>query len=144
MKNKRLERYRATEKGRLKVREVASRHRRSESGRENVNASARARYSKNKDKIAGRRLKKFGITTEVYDAMHSAQGGLCAICRRPEMARATRSKNAKRLAVDHDHVTGKVRALLCSFCNTAIGLMGENPDRVESVAGYLRMHSNNH
>lgn len=51
----------------------------------------------------------FGITPEAYQMLLDFQGGLCAICRRPSRVR--------RLAVDHDHITGKVRGLLCRHCN---------------------------
>lgn len=58
----------------------------------------------------GRRLKrKYGITAEQYGEMLAAQAGGCAICARPPKTR--------RLAVDHNHKTGKVRGLLCYRCN---------------------------
>src|SRR5665213_2377334 len=62
---------------------------------------------------------KFGFTTERYDAMLAAQGGFCAICKRPETSiyRGT----IKRLAIDHDHQTGRVRGLLCARCNLRLG-----------------------
>lgn len=40
--------------------------------------------------------------------------------------------------VDHDHVTGKVRGLLCRQCNSALGFAGDNPERLERLARYLR------
>jgi hypothetical protein len=45
------------------------------------------------------------------------------------------------LSVDHNHVTNKVRALLCDDCNVGIGTLGENPERLEAAAAYLRHHS---
>lgn len=67
--------------------------------------------------------------------MLSEQGGTCFICRRPE----TKVLNGKitRLAVDHDHVTGHVRRLLCAACNAALGLLDENSDRALALASYI-------
>jgi hypothetical protein len=53
--------------------------------------------------------KTYGVTEEEYRALLDAQEGRCAICRRRPVNR--------RLAVDHDHNTGKVRGLLCYTCN---------------------------
>lgn len=64
--------------------------------------------------------------------MVTAQGGVCAICEQPEPK--------KRLAVDHDHTTGAVRALLCSKCNVALGLMSDDPARLRVAAHYLETH----
>jgi Recombination endonuclease VII len=54
--------------------------------------------------------KTYGITEAQYNELLAYQGGCCAICRKPPKGR--------RLAVDHDHKTGKVRGLLCYFCNS--------------------------
>jgi hypothetical protein len=56
---------------------------------------------------------KFGITPEQYQEMLKAQNGVCAICFQKETRRA--------LSVDHNHITGKVRGLLCDDCNHGIG-----------------------
>ena len=61
----------------------------------------------------------YGITHEQYMDMHTDQGGLCAICREPE--KRVLYGNLAHLVIDHDHKTGKVRALLCHRCNTALG-----------------------
>jgi hypothetical protein len=58
------------------------------------------------------RAKQLGVTSEQYEAMLAAQGGGCAICGNPPKTR--------RLDVDHDHRTGKVRGLLCHRCNRAL------------------------
>ena len=73
---------------------------------------------------------KFGITVEEYDALLEAQGGICAICASPP--------GKKLLAVDHHHDTGAIRGLLCSNCNTSLGLMKDDPDRLERAVAYLR------
>lgn len=75
------------------------------------------------------KLKQFGITEDDYEHMFEKQMGLCAICHKPDNI---------RLAVDHDHDTGKVRGLLCKRCNMGIGLLNDDPDIVTSAALYLK------
>ena len=76
------------------------------------------------------RLKlSYGLTVEQYEALVSAQGGLCAIC--------ASDGGGRRLAVDHCHATGKVRGLLCLNCNTALGKLGDSPSRLREAAAYL-------
>lgn len=58
---------------------------------------------------------KFGITLDNYNQMFIEQNGCCAVCGKHQ------SKFQRRLAVDHNHETGKVRGLLCPNCNTLLG-----------------------
>jgi len=76
----------------------------------------------------------YGITPEQLAEMIEAQQGRCAICGRGHSGPGT------RLHIDHDHVSGRVRALLCSPCNTALGLLGDDLDRVQRLAEYLRSY----
>ena len=85
------------------------------------------------------KLRKRGVTLEWYQEQLIAQGGGCKICGRIEDSVDNFSGDARRLAVDHCHETGAVRGLLCSRCNTALGLMGDNPDRLRQAAFYLEM-----
>lgn len=78
-------------------------------------------------------LKRHGLTPDQYDAMLAAQNGSCAICG----ATSPRSKNSKRMFVDHCHVTGRIRGLLCSPCNTMLGLATDSPTRLRAAAEYL-------
>lgn len=70
----------------------------------------------------------------------------CAICHRHwticAVAKHSRYEIIflQHLYVDHDHSTGKVRGLLCNNCNTAIALLNEDPDRMESAKEYVRKH----
>jgi hypothetical protein len=73
-----------------------------------------------------------GLTEEQYDALLHAQSGRCAICRR-----TSAEVPGGRLHVDHCHATGRVRGLLCSPCNTAIGLFYEDPSRLIGAIAYL-------
>jgi hypothetical protein len=76
----------------------------------------------------------YGITLEQYDEMLAKQEGHCAACpQTPE------KEHHKVLHVDHNHVTGAVRGLLCGRCNTALGLMRENPTGLTS---YLQALAN--
>lgn len=98
----------------------------------------RAYYEANKDlfKAAYRKHSlrtKYGITVEEYDAMYISQSGKCAICK------TYRDKWA--LYVDHNHKTGKVRALLCNNCNSGIGFFSENQDLLRQAIEYLDVHN---
>jgi hypothetical protein len=85
------------------------------------------------------RERRFGVSRREYAEMYKQQNGVCAICSQPETA--TRKSVVKSLAVDHNHTTGKVRGLLCSACNTAIGKMRENPEILASAIQYLERHT---
>lgn len=77
-------------------------------------------------------LRKYGITREGYDRLLEEQDGVCAICRGP------RRGPGATFHVDHCHSSNRVRGLLCGPCNTAIGLLGDDPERLERAAAYLR------
>ncbi len=95
----------------------------------------RERYQVDKDRRRDVRLqKKFGIAHIEYEVMLRAQGGLCAICKNKQ--------KGKRLAVDHNHRTGAVRALLCNNCNAALGFIKDCPKIALSLAEYLMVHDN--
>ena len=80
-------------------------------------------------------LSKYSLTQSDYDAMLFEQDCRCAICRRPETA--IYKGSIKRLAVDHCHKTGKIRGLLCSHCNQAIGKLKDSPRLLRKAADYL-------
>ena len=79
------------------------------------------------------RLKRYGLTAEQFDRMVASQQNRCAICRKEFILTIP--------AVDHDHKTGKVRGLLCSKCNLALGHLEENIQTVESLRSYILNHS---
>jgi len=74
--------------------------------------------------------------------MHEAQGGLCAICKQPETGKHNRGSKeaALELAVDHCHITGDVRQLLCHKCNKALGLFQDDPNILKAATEYLERH----
>lgn len=82
--------------------------------------------------------RKYGITIQQYHEMLIAQGGVCAICGKAE-SNEIRGK-VLSLAVDHDHKTGAVRELLCSSCNTALGLLNDDPALLSAAKAYLAKH----
>ena len=85
--------------------------------------------------------RNYGITSEQYELMFLRQGGVCAACRRPETAIAPYTNKIRKLAVDHCHVTGLIRELLCETCNKLLGYLEKDPERVEMVVEYLKRHS---
>lgn len=80
-----------------------------------------------------------GITVERYNELLTAQDGRCAVCRKSETA--LRNGVVKSLAIDHDHITGRIRGLLCARCNTALGLLADNPDLLIELSIYLQVLS---
>ncbi len=78
----------------------------------------------------------YGITPEQYEAMLFAQGGKCATCDRVHVDSIS---GKERLHVDHCHDTGKVRGLLCHYCNIAAGMLGDNPETLKRIAAYLEL-----
>ena len=77
-------------------------------------------------------LREYGITLKEYNKMFINQNGVCAICNNPE------TLDNKSLAVDHCHNTGKVRGLLCTLCNTAIGKLNDNEILLQRATNYIK------
>lgn len=80
---------------------------------------------------------RFGITHDDYDQLLAAQGGVCAICQKPETRRLSGDRETSRLAIDHCDELG-VRGLLCLRCNVGLGHFRDNPDLLDAAATYLR------
>lgn len=80
-----------------------------------------------------RACKRVGITVEDYYRVLRQQGSVCAICGKEGSA----SSVTTRMALDHDHMTGKFRALLCGPCNTGLGSFSDSPERLKKAAEYL-------
>lgn len=96
------------------------------------------------EQFAKTRGVKYGISYSDYLAMQLAQGGFCAICNSPETDIHSKTGEPQRLAVDHCHATGLVRSLLCGKCNKAIGLFGDDIERLESAIDYLKKWKSAH
>ena len=75
--------------------------------------------------------KKYGIDNDQYNEMRKKQYG-CYICKK--------RTPGKYLHVDHCHKTGEIRKLLCSACNTGLGLFKDNPDLLLKASDYIKEH----
>jgi hypothetical protein len=96
------------------------------------NAAKRAWYAKNKQhhkQVVRHRM--YGIAPEEYARLLAEQGGVCAGCR-------GHCKTGRALAVDHNHLTGRVRALLCNRCNHVLGLVGDAEDILISLSEVVK------
>jgi hypothetical protein len=99
----------------------------------------RSKVKDNPDYFWNAGLKKsYGVTAEWYTSTSAEQGGTCAICKKPETA-VVRGRQL-RLSVDHCHTSGKVRGLLCSVCNRAIGALRDDVSLLQSAINYLKQH----
>lgn len=101
--------------------------------RPRMNANKRRWATENPDRVRAwdnevRRFAQYGITPEQFYEMLARQGGRCAICLLPF---------TKEPHIDHDHVTKRVRGLLCSEHNLALGLFKDNPDWLRAAAAYI-------
>lgn len=81
------------------------------------------------------RFLQFGVAPEGVIARLRQQGGCCAICRTSE----PRGKGDWHL--DHDHRDGRVRGVLCHGCNTALGMLRDDPARARAAADYIDRHA---
>lgn len=100
--------------------------------RERVIAGKRKKYAENPDANKDYYLRKtFGIGLQDKRAMFESQGNVCAACGSKEY------NGGRDWHVDHDHVTGKIRGILCRPCNVALGLLGDQLDEVRRRATAL-------
>jgi len=77
-----------------------------------------------------RNVNRYGITKEDFKKLYEQQEGACAVCGK------FLEYNGLDTHIDHDHDTGKVRGILCSNCNTALGLLKENVEIILALAMY--------
>lgn len=101
--------------------------------REQYEARMREYRESGKKRVSDRKShlkRKYGITIEQYDEMLAAQGGGCAICGREP-------REDISLHVDHCHITGAIRGLLCFRCNNAIGDFGNDEALLRAAADYV-------
>jgi hypothetical protein len=80
--------------------------------------------------------KNYGISIKEYDEMLRIQDGRCGCCG------IHQSRFVRRLHVDHDHATGKIRGLLCTQCNPGIGYFQHSIERLKLGVAYLEKFKN--
>lgn len=108
-----------------------------ETVREAENRAERARRAEHPEKFRNLHLRKkyAGLTLAGVSAMSDQQGHKCAICKEAEGT--VISGKSISLAVDHDHVTGAIRGLLCVKCNRGLGLFRDDPALLTAAIEYL-------
>lgn len=111
--------------------------------RDAARGTQRRSYAANPDKareiLRRSRLRtKYGIELEDLVRMLDAQGWLCKVCDKQLAMRTFDLRKSNVACVDHDHGTGKIRGILCSHCNRAIGLFGDSIAKLERAVSYLR------
>ena len=106
-----------------------------------VAANTRAHYARKKDNPTYKAKKKnsyiksrYGITADEYDQRKEEQDHKCGICK-------TELQDGNATHLDHDHVTGKLRGMLCNPCNRALGYFKDDINILEKARDYLQEHS---
>lgn len=79
---------------------------------------------------------EYGIDEATYEHLLRSQGGVCAICHKPESVLSPHGR-PEPLCVDHDHATERVRGLLCRACNAGLGKYHDDPNLLRAAATYL-------
>lgn len=91
-------------------------------------------YREHKDRLRNSELQaRYGITQERWESILIAQEGVCACCFGPPSSRGWQ--------VDHDHITGQVRGLLCQYCNVMLGNAFDATVRLQQGIDYLKRFS---
>ena len=91
--------------------------------------SAKYRAANRKAVNLSNRVRRYSVSIEYFHELYDSQYGRCAICG-DEI-------DLEDCRIDHDHESGEVRGLLCTSCNTGIGLLKESPDILQSAIEYL-------
>lgn len=100
--------------------------------RDKIRAKQKLWRDANKDTLRRNNLKRIGFTPELFDEMMRQQGGLCAVCS-VDLAQLP----SKRVHADHCHTTNQARGILCHHCNSALGLLREDPQLFKRAVEYL-------
>ena len=124
-----IKKYLKTEKGRS----ATKRYQQSEKGKlaqRIANKNWRSKKEGKESVLASQRLWKFGINKSDLDRMVYDHAGACSICR-------DNFPIGGKFHIDHDHITGRIRGLLCHGCNVGLGIFKDSPDRLRTAADYL-------
>lgn len=87
-------------------------------------------YTKEEQKDYMLRM-RYGITLEEKNQMFLNQNNKCKLCQNVE-------SDNKGFVVDHCHKSGKIRGILCSYCNKALGMFKDDPSFLEKAINYLK------
>jgi hypothetical protein len=90
-----------------------------------------------KEAVDARFKKTYGISYEEYEEKRKEVQYCCEICGKHE-----EDHSRGKLFVDHDHDTGKYRGLLCTQCNSALGMVYDNVEILQKMIEYLQKHGN--
>lgn len=93
----------------------------------------RSKYRESGQAKSAQYRHRYGVSSEQIEAIKIAQKYICPACGEPFGNAVT--------AIDHCHLTGKVRAVLHRQCNSMIGLAKESAETLERAAIYLRSNS---
>ena len=97
----------------------------------------RASHKANPDAARDRHLRRnYGITLAEFNRMVLKQGSKCACCGTSEPG-----GKHNQWCVDHDHITGAVRELLCKDCNIVLGLVEDSPEHLQRLTEYVIKHA---
>lgn len=97
------------------------------------------KHSKHGDgaRLWGGYAKKFGMSKATYDNLLKAQKNACAVCKKSFVG-----IEARHVHVDHSHVSGRVRGILCVYCNRGLGCFFDSAESLRNAAAYIE--SNTH
>lgn len=102
--------------------------------KERIKAAAKAWHAQNRARKSRlNRAYACGTSPEAVELLLEQQKGTCAICEQQLIA-------GHLTHLDHDHKTGKLRALLCLHCNVGLGHFKDNPELLNKAAAYLIRH----
>lgn len=100
-------------------------------------AKTRIKATRDPERARDAHLRRnYGITLADFNRMVLSQGSKCACCRTDKPG----GKHGQ-WCVDHDHVTGAVRELLCKDCNIVLGLVEDSPEHLQRLLAYIAKHT---
>jgi hypothetical protein len=76
---------------------------------------------------------KYGLTKEMFETMLVRQNNCCVICKKSEPG------GRGMWHVDHSHLTGKIRGLLCAKCNQGLGYFNDSKALLDAASAYLAL-----
>lgn len=131
--NKRSKEYRENHKQEISIQRKQYR----ENNKDAIKESRKKYREKYKDVLKERAyVRKYGIDMDTYNNMLENQNYCCSICG------SHKDNFSKMLAVDHDHITGEVRSLLCTKCNCGLGNFNDSVENLQNALNYLILHKN--